>query len=118
MASKKEFQRVLLGVTNEPPSLVRMKSEAFELRNWCSKCFSTKKIKTHGLKYLSNVWQVIAKLTKLTYMLTQESYKFSKLLSFILLQLILLPSLKNGRHNGDVVADFNQETGHLQAIFR
>ena len=58
------------------------------------------------------------KLTKLTYMLTQESYKFSKLLSFILLQLILLPSLKNGRHNGDVVADFNQETGHLQAIFR
>ena len=58
------------------------------------------------------------KLTKLTYMLTQESYKFLKLLSFILLQLILLPSLKNGRHNGDVVADFNQETGNLQAIFR
>ena len=58
------------------------------------------------------------KLTKLTYMLTQESYKFLKLLSFILLQLILLPSLKNGSHNGDEVADFNQETGNLQAIFR
>ena len=57
-----------------------------------SQCFSAKKIKDPCFTVF--VWQNMAKLTKFAFMLTQESKKFLKLLSFILLQSVVATKFK------------------------